>query len=229
MKPANFPRAPLLVLGPLVAIFAAGTSSPALHAQSQDSTSVAEAARKAKEQKKAPRKGNRVITEDTINLPPASADSGVRPPAGTVINTTPVAPEAATPTGSTDAAVSSESSKPAGSSDSTPGRDADAPASTDAQKAEEQAAEIRRAKEMLAQARAELDLLKRQLALQNDSYFSNPDYARDSAGKAKLDDLGRMIDEKRTSVEELKQRLEELIEKAGVSPGTDNAPAAPQN
>src|SRR5262245_66504442 len=86
-----------LCLGSLITLSAAGLLSPVLLAQSQDA-SVAEAARKTKEQKKPAPRGNVVITDDTLSLRAASADTGAAPPAGTVINTTPVPPEAGTTT-----------------------------------------------------------------------------------------------------------------------------------
>ena len=206
-------------LGSLAVFSAAAFFSPALRAQSQDNApSVAEAARKAKEQKKTTPKQSHVITEDTLSLRPASADTGAAPPPGTVINTTPVMPSTETPASHKDA--SAESTKSAESSASAP---------TDAKKAEEQAAEIAKAKEMLAQLQSELDLLKRQLALNSETYYSNPDYAHDTNGKSKLDDLQKAIGDKQISVQELKQQLEELLQKAGISPDANEAPAPPKN
>jgi len=105
--------------------------------------------------------------------------------------------------------------------------DTAAPAPVDVEKAEEQAAEIAEAKEMLAQVGTELDLLKRQLVLDSESYYSQPDYAHDVAGKAKLDEQQRLIGEKQASLEELKERLEKLMQEAGVSPEAEQTPATP--
>jgi hypothetical protein len=52
-----------------------------------------------------------------------------------------------------------------------------------------------------------LDLAKRQLALDQDSYLSNPDYSRDVAGKAKLQDEKQQIDSKQQEIERLKTKL----------------------
>jgi len=57
-------------------------------------------------------------------------------------------------------------------------------------------------KKMLAQLQSELDLLKRQLALNSETYYSNPDYAHDTNGKAKLDDLQKMIGDKQISLQD---------------------------
>jgi uncharacterized coiled-coil protein SlyX len=217
MKPHSLSRT--LGLGSLAVFSAVAIFSPALRAQSQDNApSVAEAARKAREQKKAAPRQSHVITEDTLSLRPASADTGAAPPPGTVINTTPVMPSTETPASPKDA--SAETKKSAESS---------APAPADAKKTEEQAAEIAKAKEMLVQLQSELDLLKRQLALNSETYYSNPDYARDTNGRSKLDDLQKAIGDKQISVQELKQQLEELLQKAGISPDANDAPAPPKN
>ena len=215
MKTQNLIRT--IWLGSVVALSTAALS-PMLCAQSQDnsSQSVAEAARKAKEQKKAATKEAKVITDDTIRLRPASADSGA-PPAGTVVTSAPAG----------EARPQNDSASPA---DSTP---TIAPAQTapsaDPKKKEEQNAEVAKAKELLAQVQAELDVLKRELALDSDTYFSNPDYSHDAAGKAKLDDLQKMIGDKQVSVEELKRQLADLMQKAGIAPDADKTAAPPKN
>ena len=220
MKTSPFRITRALQLGSFLLFAGATIGSLELRAQSQSdqSQSVAEAARKAREQKKAA-KNNAVITEDTINLRPASYDTGASPPAGTIINTTPVMPSAE---GST--ANSAEPAKPT----ETPAPDAGAPASSeaDAKKAAEQAAEIAKTKELLQQMQSELDILKRQLALDSDSFYSKADYAHDSDGKSRLDDLQRTIDDKKSSVEDLKQRLQALMQEAGISADAEK-PAAP--
>lgn len=183
--------------------------------QSQDDSaqSVAEAARKAKERKKAGAKESRVITEDTLNLRPASADASGTPPAGTVITTPPggIPPEApAAPNAATK-----------------PGEADTKKASAEKEKAE-QAARVAKTKELLAEAQEALDLLKRKYVLDSDSFNSNPDRARDTTGKAKLDELQNLIDEKQTTVDDLKIKLKELSEKAGISPDADKPSNPPR-
>ena len=191
-------------------------------AQSQDnsSQSVAEAARKAKERKKNAPKENHVITEDTLNLRAASADASGAPPPGTVLNTTPVAP-------SSDAA--SGEGAPATDANSTAARSAETSTSSDDEKKKaEMAAAVARTKELLAQTQNELDVLKRRLALDSDSFYSNPDYAHDTLGKAKLDDMKQSISDKQISVDDLKRKLTELMEKAGISADDAKPASAPQ-
>lgn len=206
-------------LGSVATLAAAATLSPALCAQSQDdSQSVAEAARKAKEQKKSATKDARVITDDTIRLRPASADSGAAPPAGTVVTSTP----------SADAAPSSSTAQSSASAAADKAAPQGVP-EADSKKKEEQSAEVAKAKDVLAQAQAQLDVLKRELSLDSDNFFSNPDYSHDASGKAKLDELQKMIGDKQISVEDLKQQLATLMKEVGISPDADKTPAPPNN
>ena len=211
----------ILRLGSFLVLASAVMASTSVRAQSQSdqSQSVAEAARKAREQKKTAARNNPVIDDDTINLRPVSYDTGASPPAGTVINTTPVMPsaEGATPN-------SAEPAKPADVRAHT-ATSAATSSEADARKAAEQAEEIAKTKDLLKQMQSELDLLKRQLALDSESFYSKPDYAHDSDGKSRLDQLQRAIDDKMSSIEDLKQRLQALIEEADVSADTEKAPA----
>jgi hypothetical protein len=52
--------------------------------------------------------------------------------------------------------------------------------------------------------------VKREQALQQDTYFSNPDYVHDTAGKAKLDSIKQQITGKQQELDRLKARLAEL-------------------
>jgi hypothetical protein len=211
-------------LGSVVALVAAVALSPVLCAQSQEnSQSVVEAARKAKEQKKSATKDARVITEDTIHLRPASADSGAAPPAGTVIISTPsreAAPQA-NPAVRSDTSAASTGAAEKAARESAPAEDP--------KKKEEQTAEVAKAKDLLAQAQMQLDVLKRELSLDSDNFFSNVDYSHDASGKAKLEELQRTIGDKQISVEDLKQQLAALMKEAGIPPEADKVPAPPKN
>lgn len=159
--------------------------------QSQDSQSesVAEAARRAREQKKdkAAVKPAQVVTEDTLKpaLPSAqAAENSSNTPAGQPV-----------------------------------------PASTpeDEQQRAKSSAELDGLKRQVAEAQKALDLVKREFALQQDTFYSNPDHDRDTAGKAKLDDMKQQIEDKQQEVDGLKARLAELQE----SPAAAPPPAAP--
>src|SRR5262249_24298722 len=70
--------------------------------------------------------------------------------------------------------------------------------------------EIATLKEQNTVLEKEIDLLRRELVLDRDTYYSNPDYVHDTAGKAKLDAEQQQIDSKLLELENLKSRLAEL-------------------
>src|SRR6267154_324727 len=80
----------------------------------------------------------------------------------------------------------------------------------------------------VAAAEKDLDLAKRQLALDQDSYFSNPDYSHDVAGKAKLQDEKQQIDSKQQDIERLKTKLAAMEELKGHRKPTRTQAAPPQ-
>jgi len=191
----------------IAAIFAAAVLALTTLAQSQDSPaqSVADAARRSREQKKAAVKQPApVITDDTLK-PAAPAQSPEAAPAP------PPAPAA----------------QPAADSSSAPGAPAraaqPAPAANAGdsdQKAKD--SELAKLKQQVADALKSLELVQRELALQQDSYFSNPDHSHDLAGKAKLDAMLEQITVKQQAVDALKTQLAALQASSGTT-----APAAP--
>jgi hypothetical protein len=172
----------------------------AVFAQSQDTQSVAEAARRARAQKKNSEKPTKVITDDTLEVKKGDVQSAtaeqLRIP-GTPA--TPAQPASNAPS----SAVQGEKK-----------------ASDDEQRAKDIAA----LKEQIKQAQSDLDLAKRELALQQDTYFSNVNYARDTAGKAKLDELKPQVSDKQQELERLKARLTDLQAAQG---GSEASPLKP--
>lgn len=178
-------------------------------AQSQDSQtpSVADAARRAREQKKAADKQPApVITNDTLK-PAAPAPSP---------DATPAPGSSAQPAADASNAPA-PSSAPAAADKSAQG----SPASDGDQKSKD-STEVAAQKQQLAEAQKELDLLQRELALEQDNVYSKPNSASDAAGKAKLEDLTQQLAGKQQSVEALKARLEALLGSADTA-----APAKP--
>lgn len=181
--------------------------------QSQDSQtqSVAEAARKAREQKKASAKPVPVITEDNLK-PPTPAEKAVEAAADAQAAANPAAP--------------ADAAKPGPKSD----------AAQNAQKADDEAkkkkakAELDGLKEQLAGAKKSLDLLQRELALDQDTFLSNPYHDRDTAGQAKLDGIKQQISDKQQQVDVLKTRIAALVELLGTEATTTPAtsPSTPQ-
>ncbi len=164
-------------------VLASALLSAAALAQSQDS--VAEAARRARAQKKNAEKPAKVITDETLEVKKGDVQSAaaeqLRMPG------TPQTPAQPAP-----AAPSAAPSEKKGPED------------------EKLAKELAALKEQIKQAQSDLDLAQREQALQQDTYFSNPDYVHDTAGKAKLDSIKQQITDKQQELDRLKARLAEL-------------------
>jgi acyl-CoA synthetase (AMP-forming)/AMP-acid ligase II len=166
----------------LAAILAAAFV-PVAFSQSQDSQSVAEAARRAREKKKDAAKPTKVITDENLDVKKGDVQSAV-----------------------------AEEPKIAGAPDTkaqTPSGSA-ANASTQASRDEKLKKEVEAVKQQLKEALSDLDLLQRENRLDQDEYYSKPNFASDTAGKQKLDDEQQQISNKRQEVERLKAKLAEL-------------------
>jgi hypothetical protein len=161
--------------------------------QDQQTQSVADAARRAREQKKKIAKSAaKVITDDDLdikNFKPGAEGLNVGAPPK--LDTQPPSPAAVASAEAADQAAVG-------------GKESGAKAGEDP--------DIARLKERIAQAQKELDLLQRGLALDQDSYYSKPDYSNDKAGKAKLDAEQQQINEKQQELDGLKTRLAALLE-----------------
>jgi uncharacterized coiled-coil protein SlyX len=185
-----------LILGAIVPVVASGQS------QQSSQESVAEAARRAREKKQAAAKPAKVITNDDLK---------------------PAAPETSSP--ETAAQPAAGSPQQAGQEQQGAGPAAKA-TSEGKESKEAKAKELEDLKKQLAAAQSDLDLLQRELALQRDTYYANPDYAHDTDGKAKLDALQIQITDKQQAVEELKTKVAALQELVGPSANGEK-PAAP--
>lgn len=184
----------------LPVLLAATLLPAAAFAQSQDTESVADAARRARAQKKNSEKPAKVITDDTLDVKKGDVQSATAEQLR--IPGTPQAP--AQPASNAPSAADQNEKK----------------ASDD----EKRAKEIAALKEQIKQAQSDLDLAKRDLALQQDTYYSNADYARDTPGKAKLDDLTQLVSDKQQELERMKARLANLQAAKG---GSDANPPKP--
>lgn len=78
--------------------------------------------------------------------------------------------------------------------------------------AETQAA-ILDAKNNLANLQTDLDLLQRQYSLDQQQFYGKPDFASDKEGKVKLDAEAAQVDAKRQEVQDQQQRIAELEQK----------------
>jgi DNA repair exonuclease SbcCD ATPase subunit len=183
-------------------------------AQSQDAgatsqnSSVADAARRSRDKKKSTSKSAKVITDEDLDRRNSQpGHGGFNVGSAPQLETEPPSPQAIASAEASDKASEQQALKDAA----------------------EQDAQVVRLKEQVKDAEKDLDLSKRQLALDQDSYFSNPDYAHDAAGKAKLEGEKQQIDDKQQQVERLKTRLAALEElKSRRKPARQQATPPPQ-
>jgi DNA repair exonuclease SbcCD ATPase subunit len=166
-------------------VLASALLPAAAFAQSQDS--VAEAARRARAQKKSPEKLTKVVTDETLEVKKGDVQS-----AAAEQLRMPGTPEAQAQPAPANAPSSAAQNEKKASED------------------EKVAKELAALKEQIKQAQSDLDLAQREQALQQDTYFSNPDYVHDTAGKAKLDAIKQQIADKQQELDRLKARLAEL-------------------
>jgi hypothetical protein len=175
-------------------------------AQDSQDTSVAEAARRAQEQKKSTPKSPKVITNDNLPgapKPDATAAAGTQPAPAPLVNTT-------------------EAARPA-SADTTPApaaaADAKGPAAPDNAAANPEVVALKR---QIADQQKEVDLLLRLYALDQDAFLANPDHAKDPQGKAKLDTQQEEIHAQVAELAALKAKLDAIV------PGESAKPPAPK-
>ncbi len=183
----------------LSAILAGALLPAAVFAQSQDSQSVAEAARRARAQKKTADKPSvKVIDDDTLVVKKGDVQSATA--------------EVPKMPGSADAPA-----QPA-SGDATP----NAPGTQNASDDEKARALLKQRvalKEKIKDAQSDLDLLQREFQLDQDTFYSGPDYANNTSGKAKLDAMKQQIADKQQELDRLKTELAAL-------PAAQETPAA---
>lgn len=154
-----------------------------LAAQDSQNTSVAEAARRSREQKNASTKPATVITNDTLTPAPASA------------------PATNAPTGQQSAVTAEGVAAPPGSTTS----DQNAPSAAD--EAEQKKKDVEALKQQVAALQGEVDLAQRSLVLDQDAYYSKPDFSNDKDGKAKLDAEQADLKQKQDDLAQLKAKL----------------------
>jgi hypothetical protein len=209
-KLSKFGSSLLLVL--TGALLPLGLFPGAASAQSQsDNTSVADAARRAREQKKNTPKPARTLTNDDL---PAAAPAGQ--------------PSAATPGGAESAAPDQANTESeTGTPGKAPAAETASPAGNEQKKKAEIEATLKRAKAELAQALSELDVLRRKSALDSDSFYSQTGFSQDTEGKAKLDENAHQVNDKKSQVDELKSKVAALQAELGEAAEPDK-PAQPQ-
>src|SRR5450631_1293972 len=174
-------------------------------AQSQN---IAEAARRSREQAKNATKPSKVITDDDLDKKGVKpGQQGLTLDAPAKLETQPPTPDAVSAAAATTSASTDPATAPAASDDP----------------------EIAQLKDQIADAEKDADLGKRELALQQDSYLSNPDHEHDTAGKAKVDALQQQISDKQQDIDRLKTRLAAMQELHKTPPLTAKPAKPPAN
>jgi len=177
----------------VVCLLTLGGSLAALNLAAQDAApSVAEAARKSQEQKKKAAKPAPVITDDTLH------------------------PNAAAPAAATDSNAPADSAK-GSATDAGPSKKAEGASAEDGKKTK---AAIDALKQRIAEQKESVKLAQREIALQQDTFYSNPDYAHDQAGKDKLDAMKSELQQKQDALADLQAKLTALG-------GAEDSPPAP--
>ncbi|HVS88540.1 MAG TPA: hypothetical protein VHF01_10025 [Candidatus Acidoferrum sp.] len=195
---------------------------PSGQSQEQQTPSVAEAARRAREQKKKSEKPARVISDDTLKPAPTATAAPSAPDA---------APARSPELAPQSQAATAPAAPPAAAAPAAPATPAAEATPNEKKEAAANAAEAARMKTQLEELEKELDLLRRELPLERDNYYSKPDYGRDTAGKSKLDELQQQLTDKQQGVDALKTRLAALLEQLAheqpASPENNQKPATP--
>jgi uncharacterized coiled-coil protein SlyX len=186
---------------------------PIARAQSDQEQSVAEAARKARGQKKTPAKPATVITNDTLK--PATPATVQNATAATESMPGTEATASSEATAKSDATV-------AGSSTADEAKKAQPAKAPSEEEIAKKKAKIEALKQEIADRAQEVDVQQRALALANESYYSRPDFSKDPDGKAKLDSMQSDVAQKKDQLAQLKAKLKEL------APDADQKPATPQ-
>jgi hypothetical protein len=161
--------------------------------QSDSAPSVAEAARRAREQKKHDAKPVHTFTNEDLPPAPPSSSSSMS--------------STASPSKSADVVTDEKDERqaPATAAPLTPANDEQSK-----QRKAENAAALERAKKQLALAEKELDVMQRKFALDSDSFYSKGDFASDNEGKAALDAEAQQMNDKKNAVEALKAHVADL-------------------
>jgi len=133
---------------------------------------------------------------------------------------------AKTPVVITDDTRSGPSAQPSGqiaAGETTPAPEAAATAKSSSKDKEKEAArkkaELAALKQQIADKTQEVDLAKREFALEQDSYYSKPGFSADKEGKTKLDALRADVSQKQDELTKLKAKFAAL----GGTDDTDTA------
>jgi hypothetical protein len=177
--------------------------------QQQQAESPAEAARRAREQKKDPAKPAKVWDNDNV------------PTAGRAVNVVGKSPES-----TSGAANQSANAQGTGDTTATSSKTSDVRSPKDTAAAQ---AQLSASKSHLQSMKADLDLLVRKFTLDSQTYFSNPNHASDKAGADAVADEQSQIEAKQQEVDAEQKKVDELAEKLRDSGAAAESSSSPQN
>jgi hypothetical protein len=167
-----------MILRSFAALFAGFCLAIPLFAQQDDAPSVAEAARRARQQKQDAAKPAHVIDNDAI--PPAPAAS-----MGTPLS----------------------AANPSDSTGKSPDRAAAPKSEAEKADDDKKKADIEALKQEIADKLAKVNLQQREITLAEDSYLSNPDHEHDKAGKENLDSMQADLTQLQAELTRLRAKL----------------------
>ena len=205
----------MMLLGGAVISACPRLPSPA-SARTQDSQtvqeqSVADAARRSREQKKSAAKQSKIINNEDLDLQyykPAQEGYNFSAPPGS--NTAAPGTVAVAADGADQSAASTNK-------DSQPN-------TKESEEAAAQDEEIKKLKEQIAKAEDQLKWQQRDFALNQDTVYSNPNYTDLQTGKAKLESEQQVINEMQADIDVLKARLTALQERREREHGASQNP-----
>jgi hypothetical protein len=170
--------------------------------QHDDSTSIADAARRSRELKKEQPKSTKVWDNDTIPTKPGDVSVIGQAPA------TAASDDSATKSADDDAKTADKAGDPT-STPVTPAAER-AEASETAQKIAAIQADLAAAKAHLQSTKADLDILQRTFVLDSQMYYSKPNYVADKDGAAKIDGEKAEVDAKQQEVADAQMKVDQL-------------------
>jgi len=174
--------------------------------QQQQEDSLAEAARRAREQKKDQAKPAKVWDNDNVSK------------AGGAVNVVGQSTEAGSEAANQQPGAENPSGAEAANPENKPPQDS---AATQA--------ELSSAKERLQSLKADLDVLQRKYALDSQTYLSNPNDPASKSGAEALKDQQFQIAEKQQEVEDQQKKVDELNQKLKDSAPSATPPPSNQN
>lgn len=190
----------------IVILLQAGLTSakqPLEQQQQGDSTSIADAARRSREQKKEQPKGTKVWDNDTIPRKPGAVSVVGQTPAADVTD------DSATKPADGDGTAASQPTSTDSTSSAVPAADKSEGSKASAELAAIQT-DLASAKTHLQTAKTDLDILQRKFTLDSQMYYSKPNYAADKDGAANISAEKSDLEAKQQEVADAQMKVDQL-------------------